>query len=291
MTSSEGLYLSEIERQLQNPANHRTHIAKELKVHLDRHKRDLLAREERIRECERKLEKLINGPFTNLYDLRQAIENEHQREALQKLEPVYSGSEIYLTNYEKNTSTDRKKQGIEGCFTILGTLKKDGIREEYEVRMYKLNANDKGTFWCSCPDHKFNSTKKNMVCKHICFLVCRVGKMLDPRFFNTKKLTSEQYETFKSKVENIHQILQDRSICRPKSEVTDELFTAHTKPITDEDICPICYDGLQCSEKEDILSCPTCANYVHKGCMAVWLERKDSCVYCRCDSWKLYCKN
>ncbi len=290
MTSSNELCLTEIERLLQNPAYHRTHKAKELKVHLERHKQDLLARQERIRECDRKIEQLIHGPYTNLYDLTESLNNEHQKEALRKLDLIHRGNEIYLTNYEKNTSTDRKKQGIEGCFTILGTLKKDGIREEYDVKMYKPNVNDKGTFWCSCPDHKFNSTKKNMVCKHICFLVCRVGKMLDPAFFNTKKLTLEQYETFRSKVENIHQILQDKSICRPKATVTADLFTTYTKPITEEDVCPICYDGLECAAKEDILSCPTCANYVHKECMAVWLERKDSCVYCRCDSWKLYCK-
>lgn len=280
--------LTEIERRLQNPTYQRRYIAEELQIHLQQHKIDLRIREQRIVECEKKIHTLIHGPFSNLYDLRLALDNEHQIEALVKLDSAQTGHEIYLSSYTKNISTDKKKQGVEGTFTILGTLKKGGVREEYEVKMYKPNADEKGTFWCSCPDHKFNSKKKNMVCKHICFLVCRVGKLMDVNFFNTKKLTAEQYEAFKTKVENIHNILKDQTISRPKETITYDLFHKHMKPMDEDDICPICYDNMNDATKENVLSCPTCNNYVHKTCMDVWLERKDSCVYCRCESWKLF---
>ena len=52
----------------------------------------------------------------------------------------------------------------------------------------------KGTFWCSCADHKFNSGKKNIVCKHICFIVCKVLKILQPYFFETKTLKPEHLQ-------------------------------------------------------------------------------------------------
>lgn len=282
--------LTEIELRLRDPTYQRTHIAKELKIHLARHREELRAREQRIADCEKKVETLIHGPFTNIYDLQAALENEHQKEALMKLERGLHGSEIYLTDYVQNTSTDKKKQGIECTFTILGTLKKGDVREEYEVKMYKQNADEKGTFWCSCPDHKFNSTKKNMVCKHICFLVCRVGKMMDVKFFQTKKLSSVQYEEFKKKVDDIRKIFRDPAISRPKNSITYDLFHPPRVDLStlEEELCPICYDDMRVANTTDILVCPTCSNYVHKGCMAVWLERKDTCVYCRCDSWKLY---
>jgi hypothetical protein len=282
------LSLTEIERRLQTPKYQRTHIAEELKTHLEQHKTDLQTRQQRILECERKIETLIHGPYTNLYDLCLAVKNVHQKEALSKLDSALYGTEIYLSSYEKNTSQDKKKQGTEGTFTILGTLKKGGVREEYEVKMYKPNADPKGTFWCSCPDHKFNSAKKDMVCKHICFLVCRVGKFMDVNFFNTKKLSPEQFESLQSKMENIQTVLKDPSISRPKTSITADLFHSCTKPLDPNDICPICYDDMFDAAKQDVLSCPTCLNYVHKSCMSVWLERKDSCVYCRCDCWKLY---
>ena len=33
-------------------------------------------------------------------------------------------------------------------------------REEYEIKVY--NDSPKGTFWCSCSDHKFNSSKRSL---------------------------------------------------------------------------------------------------------------------------------
>jgi hypothetical protein len=245
----------------------------------------------RITECERKIREALDAmderernPRT-ISDLVHVLTNPYQKTSLENLLLRSEGYQMYLSKYEKNTSTDRKKTNIEGTFTVLGTIR-NGVREEYEIKMYKPDSNPKGSFWCSCPDHKFNSTKKQIVCKHICFLVCKVGKLIDRNFFETKQLTENQFQQFVEKTENIQNLLRDLTISKPNKTITRELFTQHTKPITEEDLCPICYDGFP--DPASLLTCPQCTNYVHKECMLVWLERKDTCVYCRSDIWKQY---
>jgi uncharacterized Zn finger protein len=164
---------------------------------------------------------------------------------------------------------------------------KKGNRESYDVKLYKPNSNVKGSFWCSCPDHKFNSSKKQMVCKHVCFVVCRVGKIIDHEFFNTKQLSEEQYAILLSRLDNTHHLLRDLTISRPTQENKLLIFKQREKVISEEDMCPICYDALD-ADCDQTLSCPTCLNYVHKGCIEVWMERNVSCVYCRSDVWKHY---
>lgn len=281
--------LTEIERLINGTSIPPRSTLMRLVEDLAQHAEDARVRESRIRACESKLQEILSQPQnpTSIPTLIEHLTNEYQQEALRKLLARDENSHVYLSKYETNTSTDRKKQGIQGTFTILGTMKK-GVREEYEVKMYKPGASEKGTFWCSCPDHKFNSTKKNMCCKHICFLVCRVGKLYDPPFFETKQLTVEQFEAFKIKAENTQQLLSDLTICRPNAHVTQDLFHSRSKPLGEDDLCPICYDDMHTCAEVDVLSCPGCTNYVHKRCMEVWLERHDTCVYCRSETWKHY---
>lgn len=219
-------------------------------------------------------------------DLASRITNVHQQHALERVILRREEDQMFLTNYVTNASAERRKQNIQGAFTIMGTVNPaKQMRNEYEVKFYKHGANDKGSFWCSCPDHKFNSTKKDMVCKHICFLVCKVGKVLDPAFFVDKRLTQAQFDAFKAVAENTQQLLTDLTICRPPDNVTQELFRSRAKPIAADDLCPICFDDFVEDDAVPLLSCPTCKNYTHEECMRVWLERNRICVYCRSDVW------
>ena len=77
----------------------------------------------------------------------------------------------------------------------------------------------------------------------------------------------------------------DISVCAPSSKAFHEI----TKVLTEDDLCPICYDDMTISQGP--LSCPCCKNCIHKVCMEVWLENKDTCVYCRSDIWKTYEKS
>lgn len=239
-------------------------------------------------DCDKQIDKLIDklsSPPKTIYDLINQIYDTHTNQAyiLQSILQRQENDCIYLTNYEKNTSTLSRNSNIEGTFTILGTLR-NNKREHYEVKLYKNNLNDKGSFWCNCPDHKFNSKKKNIVCKHISFIVCKVAKIFDTNYFETKILTPEQFNIIVNKAENLYELLQDSSIYKPPKNITLELFNNHTKTINNDDICPICYDTFTNTS----LTCPTCHNYIHKECMNLWLEKKHTCVYCRSDVWKLY---
>ena len=82
-----------------------------------------------------RLEINAHGP-RNLYELLPRVQNNYQRDILGKLNLRHESFQMYLCNYEKNTSTERKKMGLQGTCTVLGTMKK-GIRESYEIRIYK----------------------------------------------------------------------------------------------------------------------------------------------------------
>lgn len=210
----------------------------------------------------------------NIVQLIARVPNPHQQKNLEKLLGGAS-SQIYLVEYE-----DYGVGSVEGIITVLGAMNSRGKREEYKVKLYKQHLdNVKGSFYCSCPDHKFGASKKEMVCKHICFVMCKVAKIFDPVFFATKKLSDDQFATVKEKLGNA--LRCDPNICRPPSHLTMALFKKRAKPIEVEDMCPICYDSLN----DNLLSCPSCSNYVHDGCMRVWLERQGTCVYCRSDVW------
>lgn len=236
---------------------------------------------------EREIELMRRNP-TTLEDLIGGIENQYQKEILRKLTLRCEEDRIYLSSYERNTSTDRKKQHIQGTFHVLGSVRK-GVRDSYAIQFYKEGANPKGSFWCSCPDHKFNSTRKNIVCKHIAFLVTRVGRFFSKKFFDTKQLSTDQHRRMLELIESAA-VFQDNTLCRsvPATiiQTINPMFLERKKPILAEDVCPICYDNLE--EKSVTVTCPTCENNLHKECMEVWLERHDTCVYCRSTVWAQY---
>lgn len=230
----------------------------------------------------------VERPADTLQQLIEAIDNPHQRFALSKITGGPTEAQMYLMGYAPNESRDRRHAHVEGAFTILGTVR-NGAREQYEVKMFRQGLNPRGSFWCNCPDHKFNSTKRNMVCKHVCFLVCRLAGILSPSFFETKQLTPEQHAMLLERVAN-STVLQARpvppsALAQARDAAAEPVvldFRARTRPLAEDDECPICCELL---EGHSLLSCVDCHNYVHEGCMRVWLERHHTCVYCRSDAW------
>lgn len=219
------------------------------------------------------------------------LENKNQYEILWRIRPYQNhrwgeprdAREIFLSSYTPNTSTDRSKANIEGEFSVLGTLRK-GERESYKVTWYKQGCSGRGSFWCSCPDQKFNGSKKNIYCKHISFLLCRVANLFDPEIFRTKQLSAVIHEAFKQKVTNatVLRRVEPPVHIQPAASLS---FCTGCKPVEEGDCCPICYDDLADTQ---LLSCPGCKNNVHKDCMEVWLERNSTCVYCRSPVWASY---
>lgn len=220
----------------------------------------------------------------NIIKLKSSITNEHQIKILEKLLGSDEQDRIYFSSYEKNNSTSAKLANLEGIFNILGTMKK-GVRESYNIKLFKLNKNLKGSFWCSCPDHKFNSAKKNTICKHICFIICKIGKIFRTSFFDDKQLYDDEINDILAKIESTS-ILNDKTLCKiDQNNIKPDIFYKIVKPVLDDDVCIICYDDLN---KNKIVVCPSCSNNLHIDCMKVWLEKNDICIFCRSDIWKKF---
>lgn len=238
--------------------------------------------QQQIKELEDKAK--VNQSIKTIQQLLPHIQNEYQYQILTKIISDVEYSKIYLSDYEPNT--DVKKKDVIGTIKILGTYnEKKKLREEYEVKIYKDSP--KGTFWCNCADHKFNSSKKGTSCKHICFLVCKVMKIFDLNFFATKKLNQLQIDALIQKLTS-DSLWKDSSLAKEFEKITLETFKNYMKQL--EDCCPICFNDLEEHEKPTLLACPTCHNYTHKECMEVWLEKQQRCVLCKSDIWGNYSK-
>ena len=142
-------------------------------------------------EIEKQLQRLSNPPNT-LADLVNQMAPIHKNQHYTLGTLLHEEDQFSLTRYEKNTSTVRRLANVEGTFYV-------HAKEDYEVKLYKHGMNEKGSFWCTCPDHRFNSKKKDIVCKHICFVVCKAANILDVAYFQTKQLTQEQLKVLKDK--------------------------------------------------------------------------------------------
>ena len=241
------------------------------------------------------LEAAQNHRPLTLQELIPRIPNEHQRDTLNRLRYGSEARQIFLSEFKTQPLVGRDAQDLEGEFTVLGTRNRRGERESYTVKWYKQGLG-RGSFWCNCPDHKFNSSKKHIVCKHICFLVCKVARILDVGFFETHRLTVDQHALFLRTVSE-NTLFSDQSLVRQRhvaetpglpamsQEQKRATFFECRKPIEPEDSCPICYDDLSSTP---CINCPTCSNNVHRECMEVWLEGHSTCVYCRSDVWRTW---
>ncbi len=219
-------------------------------------------------------------------------QNSHQADILRRIRPSYSGTEardIFLSSYTPNTDTTGRRRQIQGEFTVLGS-RRAGTRDAYTVTWYKPEC--PRSFWCSCPDQRFNGGKKEIYCKHISFLVCRVARILDAEFFRTKHLPAGLQSVFATRIQDSASLRGAAAVATVATaaptavpRTTNEIFRTCGKPIEAGDSCPICYDEFSTASH---LSCPTCKNNVHQECMEVWLERNNSCVFCRSHVWSSY---
>ncbi len=224
--------------------------------------------------------------MTSIIELIPHINNYFQTKPLQQLCIPGESAQIYLSDYTVSTIDN-----IEGVFTVLGSIRRGHHREEYNVTFYKQHTHPRGTFQCSCPDYTFNSRKKQIVCKHICFIVCRFGSIYSADFFNNsdKQLTQEQHNTILQKaVRFVNRETQEPYSGRQEqvAQQLQEQFAVSSNSSQVDDVCPICYDNME--HTQPILQCPTCSNHIHKECMTVWLERNKSCVLCRSTIWRVY---
>ena len=152
-------------------------------------------------EIENQLRRLSNPP-QNLIDLINQMRPIHQNQYYALSTLSKEESEMSFENYKKNTSTIRRTSNVEGTFYVRAGTDTE-TKRIYEVKMFKHGMNEKGSFSCNCPDHRFNAKKKDIVCKHICFVVCTVANILDVAYFQRKQLTEEQFDRVINVTENL----------------------------------------------------------------------------------------
>jgi hypothetical protein len=161
---------------------------------------------------------------------------------------------------------------------------------------------------CDCPDNNGNTFRNKCVCKHCCFILCKVLKLMKNKtdgeqhpFFERLYFTDEELVFITNQIStlNIYNENNDyinHDLCSKFTNINMNVdndnnnnkinIFAQTKKTTDDDCCVICFDNFSTI---DNVECPTCHNIVHKKCMDKWMEmNKKNCVYCRSDIWSKY---
>lgn len=231
-----------------------------------------------------------------LCELRYLIDNWELQENI-FMKTIYSDNTLYLVDLNESQIPNSSKMLD---ITILGNKNKSNKRELYHVIFNK----DIGNFKCDCKDFKFRCSQKNIVCKHITFIICKVLCIFDLNYFSTKRMT-------KSQIKLIDNLIKSTSIWKNSDlsiKFINSDFKEKKKNIENDDKCPICLSFLNIftnrqdtfnadsvsgqdtlntnsvsGQDNQILNCPDCLNYVHKDCMEAWLynNNNNNCVYCR----------
>jgi hypothetical protein len=178
----------------------------------------------------------------------------HQRKRVAK---VYEENYYVVDSNETNSTLSCKLTGSQ--------------RHVYEVKIHD------GLAKCDCPDGKNNSFRYQTWCKHVCFIVIKVGKITDISVFQSRRLNHENVNRIRIRLDHFLNV-ELRNMW--KNATNHGSF--EDKPIDDE--CSICYENLI----QDVVSCPTCRHGFHKLCIETWLRVNTSCVYCRSRAWSQY---
>lgn len=260
-----------------------------------------------------------------LKDLIKFVDNFSQKRSLEKLLENNDNNKLYIHSISLYEPPEPINNDIINLctFKILGANYYDltnnkSSRQIYTINIYRninySNSNYKSTFDCSCKDFCSRSSHDNKVCKHVCFIICKFGQIFDIDYFNSynKIMNDDKLTTIlnKAKLFNNFNINDDdinnfKYISKMNMDVLDcfqinsninkqiqNMFHVDNKTLTKEKmsnfICAICCDS---EINIDILTCPDCHNYIHKQCMEIWLNKRNSnklCVYCRSDIWDNY---
>jgi hypothetical protein len=150
-------------------------------------------------------------------------------------------------------------------------------------------------FNCDCMDSSYCDSH-NIFCKHICFVICSIGKIQNEDVFTTRILNIYDSYQLHLRLEscreepNIVNIMLINRFKASKNDINiDNKFIEDTS-IDKESECPICFDQLK---KDDnvVLKCPDCLNCIHSECVTKWLSYNKNCPLCRSTVWRGLNKN
>jgi hypothetical protein len=136
---------------------------------------------------------------------------------------------------------------------------------------------------CDCPDI-YQCNKHNLYCKHICFVICMIGKLYIEEIFINKNFTNDNKLKIFSRLFN-YLVETDSDIeckfLKEKYLLLKSDFEKKNNLVIDtrnkDEECSICYNKLD----SEIFTCNNCLNAIHTTCLSLWLKKNNTCVFCR----------
>jgi hypothetical protein len=159
--------------------------------------------------------------------------------------------------------------------------------------VYAVGLRD-GVLTCDCPDSA--KMGRRTCCKHLAFLLLKVGRLMDTGYFSTRSLTRGEERALEDRLEDVSRGPVDplRTVYAMRLRTAERSAAKAAKSFragsSSDDDCPICYEALK--DTLELAGCPTCRKAVHVACMMRWLETADraTCVYCRSGAWAAFAR-
>lgn len=266
----------------------------------------------------------LTEQYRQIHTLIGQVTNSAQRASLTKTMATTEADRIYIDTFRIATEAEGDPQRAAGMFYVLGTMNQSTRkRERYQVLM-----GHDGTFECSCMDFRTNCPRQQKVCKHICFVVCKFGKIYDVGFFNAaapKALGAEARTgllqrgaalALSGRANEVAAAADDTTLreCFIESATANGLVSntriEHCRGVTaaitvnsqanftdldafknweTDATCCICFDEVR-KDPALTVACPKCHNVMHRACMRIWIieSRHTTCVFCRDPVWRGY---
>lgn len=263
----------------------------------------------------------ITEQYRQIQTLISQVTNPAQRASLAKTMATTEADRIYMDTFRMATE-EGDPQRAAGMFYVLGTINPTTRkRERYQVLM-----SHEGTFECSCMDFRTNCPRQQKVCKHICFVVCKLGKIYDAAFFNaaapkalgadaraallqrgavlasaaaaadattgSDDVTLNECMIGTATANGLAGVSQTHRVVHVPAHITSQAVFADLdafKGWETDATCCICFDEVR-KDVGATVACPKCHNVMHRACMRIWIieSRHTTCVFCRDPVWRSY---
>ena len=167
---------------------------------------------------------------------------------------------------------------------------------------------------CDCPDNHGGCYYFNIICKHSCFVLCKILKGDESIFEPLKKrndilLTQDyvnklnvEFSKLNDRISNENQSIVNKTLVDKYKKLQNQdpkdskapyknkfKYTGDLSEKGEHEVCVICFNELKLDQL--MVMCPECRNIIHIDCMKKWLNMgKTTCVYCRSSIWNEYKK-
>jgi hypothetical protein len=176
--------------------------------------------------------------------------------------------------YEPIYLLSKKQEFNKYIFEVCGSTK-----NIYKVQIYTTS----NMIYCNCPDARSYAKNSGVICKHSCFVLIKVLKLINQDdYFKVYILNFEQLEHINHKFNSL-EFSENDFIKMDYIDKYKNLKDKITVNPETESICPICYDELEELENKQLNNqCKCCSKIFHNNCLNKWLGfGNTTCPYCR----------